>query len=285
MHGDELNSELDNERLRIGAVSYLNTKPLVFGLEHVAPPVEVIYQVPSRLADDLALSKLDVGLIPVVEAISNPQYTIVSDACIACRGPVGSVKLFSRVPFDGIKTLALDEGSRTSVILTRIILKQKFNVEPDCRKLPIDKSWLDLETDAALVIGDRAMHGLNRMQQLERGFEFELDLGEFWNVWTELPFVFAVWAARPNVNFGCVDDLLTTARDKGLNNIELICQLAESERGFDRDECRDYLTRNLHFQLGPREKQGMNLFFEYAKQQELLKPELNLHFHDCQTTG
>ena len=275
----------EDERLRIGAVSYLNTKPLVFGLDEVTPPVDVIYEVPSRLADSLSASKLDVGLIPVVEAISNPQYTIVSEACIACRGPVGSVKLFSRVPFEQIKTLALDEGSRTSVILTRVILSQKFQVEPECEKLPIDQPWLESKTDAALVIGDRAMHGLDRSKQLEHGFEFEMDLGEFWNRWTKLPFVFAVWAARPTVELGYVDELLTTARDAGLKNIEAICQAAESERGFDRDECREYLTRNLHFHLGPTEKQGMNLFFEYANRQELLKPELNLHFHDCQTTG
>ena len=101
--------------LRIGAVNYLNTKPLVCGLEQLAPQAEIVFDLPSRLADGLAAGQLDVALIPSVEIFQNPTYTLVSDACIACRGPVLSVKLFSRVPPAEIRTLALDEGSRTSL--------------------------------------------------------------------------------------------------------------------------------------------------------------------------
>src|ERR687891_1633128 len=101
--------------MRIGAVSYLNTKPLVYGLAELAPQHELAFDLPSRLADDLAAGKLDVALIPSIEFFAHDSYTIVSDACIACRGPVMSVKLFSRVPLEQIGTLALDEGSRTSV--------------------------------------------------------------------------------------------------------------------------------------------------------------------------
>src|ERR1700733_15959753 len=102
-------------RLRVGAVTYLNTKPLVYRLEQFAPHVELVFDLPSRLADQLAAGQLDVALIPSIEFFQNPHYTIVSDACIACRGPVRSVKLFSRVPPQNIQSLALDEGSRTSV--------------------------------------------------------------------------------------------------------------------------------------------------------------------------
>src|SRR5690348_6683422 len=101
--------------MRIGAVHYLNTKPLVYGLERYAPGAEVVYDLPSRLADRLAARRLDVALIPSIEFFRTASYTIVSNACIACRGPVLSVKLFSRRPIDSIRTLALDEGSRTSV--------------------------------------------------------------------------------------------------------------------------------------------------------------------------
>ena len=100
--------------MRIGAVSYLNTKPLIYRLAELAPQHELVLDLPSRLADDLAAGRLDVALIPSVEFFHNPSYTVVSDACIACRGPVRSVKLFSRVPLPEIRTLALDEGSRTS---------------------------------------------------------------------------------------------------------------------------------------------------------------------------
>ena len=112
-------------RPKIGAVSYLNTKPLVAGLKD-QHDFEVIFDLPSRLADRLSARHFDAALIPVVEAVSNPDYVIVSDACIACRGPVWSVKLMSRVPAEEIKTLALDEGSRTSRALTRVFLDKKF---------------------------------------------------------------------------------------------------------------------------------------------------------------
>ena len=120
-------------RPKIGAVSYLNTKPLVAGLERRATDYELIFDLPSRLADQLARGDLDVALIPVIEAAAHPEYTIVSDACIACHGPVWSVKLFSKVPIAEIKTLALDEGSRTSRALTRIFLANKYGLRTRLR--------------------------------------------------------------------------------------------------------------------------------------------------------
>src|SRR5689334_10050564 len=111
-------------RLKVGAVSYLNTKPLVYGLPAETDDFELVFDLPSRLADRLSRGELDVALIPSIEFFQNPAYTIVSDACIGCRGPVFSVKLFSRVPVSEIKTLALDEGSRTSVALVQILLRE-----------------------------------------------------------------------------------------------------------------------------------------------------------------
>src|SRR5687767_13448828 len=116
--------------MRTGAVSYLNTKPLVYGLAELAPQHELAFDLPSRLADDLAAGKLDVELIPSIEFFRRQGYQIVSDACIGCRGPVRSVKLFSRVPLAEIGTLALDEGSRTSVALVRILLQERFGLAP-----------------------------------------------------------------------------------------------------------------------------------------------------------
>ncbi len=117
-------------KLRVGAVNYLNTKPLVYDFERLAPQAELVFDSPSRLADDLAAGRLDVALIPSIEFFHDPTYTIVSDACIACRGPVLSVKLFSRGPIESIRTLALDEGSRTSVALVRILLDERFGIAP-----------------------------------------------------------------------------------------------------------------------------------------------------------
>src|SRR5213595_1790687 len=106
-------------RLKVGAVTYLNTKPLVHQLERFAPQIDLRFDLPSCLADDLAAGQLDVALIPSIEYFQDPGYSIVSDACIACRGPVLSVKLFSRVSVPQIQSLALDEGSRTSAALVR----------------------------------------------------------------------------------------------------------------------------------------------------------------------
>ena len=140
--------------MRIGAVSYLNTKPLVYGLAELAPQHELVFDLPSRLADDLAAGRLDVALIPSIEFFKNPTYTIISDACIACRGPVRSVKLFSRVPPTDIRTLALDEGSRTSAALVRILLRKRFGIEPTFVPLPIDARPESVAADALLLIGD-----------------------------------------------------------------------------------------------------------------------------------
>ena len=106
-------------KIRVGAVSYLNTKPLVFGIDSFEDCI-VTYDLPSRLADQLAAGQLDVALIPSIEAVVPGDYTIVSDACIACRGPVWSVKLVSRKPMNEIRSLALDEGSRTSAALAQV---------------------------------------------------------------------------------------------------------------------------------------------------------------------
>ena len=140
---------------RIGAVSYLNTKPLVHGL--AARGVAVRYDLPSRLADQLAAARLDVALIPIVELFRHPGYRIVSDACIACRGPVMSVKLFFRTPPDRVASLAIDEGSRTSVALARILLAERHGVRPRLEPLPIDAGLGDTRADAVLLIGDRAL--------------------------------------------------------------------------------------------------------------------------------
>ena len=146
------------KRLKVGAVTYLNTKPLVYRFHEFAPTVDLRFDVPSRLADDLAAARLDVALIPSIEFFQDPAYEIVSDACIACRGPVLSVKLFSRVPILKIRSLALDEGSRTSAALVRILLKEQFSLEPRFEPLPIGASLTDAAADAVLVIGDRAIH-------------------------------------------------------------------------------------------------------------------------------
>ena len=265
--GTTVNSPGNSESpVRIGAVSYLNTKPLVYGLEQLLPDAEIVYDLPSRLADQLSAGQLDVALIPSIEYLQDPGYTIISDACIACRGPVYSVQLLSRKPIQEIRTLALDEGSRTSVAMVQILLKQRFNLMPRLQAFPIGSEITELPSDAVLVIGDRAMHFSND------DFCETWDLGDQWVRWSKLPFVFAMWVARQSFSeqFERVQTALSTARDQGLAHLEEIADEESSHVQLSRAECLDYLRDNLHFQLGSQEQQGLELFFDHAQKLDLL---------------
>lgn len=245
-------------RVRVGAVNYLNTKPLIYRLERLAPQAELLLDLPSRLADGLAAGRYDVALIPIVEYFQSPDYALVSDAAIACRGPVLSVKLFSRVPIDRIATLALDEGSRTSVALVRILLQERHGVSPRLETLPIGNRLEDTTADAVLLIGDRAIHSpVGRFAEV-------WDLGDEWRRWTGLPFVFAVWAARANADLQGVEAALAHARDLGVANLPEIARAEAAPLGLTQPECLAYLRDNLHFTLGPDERRGMELFQRLA---------------------
>jgi chorismate dehydratase len=247
-----------SSKLRLGAVSYLNTKPLVYGLEQLAPNAVIEYDLPSRLATGLAEGRFDVALIPSIEYFADPTYSIISDACIACRGPVLSVKLFSRVPMDRIRTLALDEGSRTSAALVRILLRERFGISPATECLQIGADASETDADAVLLIGDRAIQ--------PPAFEYveHWDLGEQWCLWSDLPFVFAMWVARGTDVPAELAAALQAARDAGIKNVESIASQEASRVGLTVDACLSYLRDNLYFYLGPREQQGLELFRQQA---------------------
>lgn len=261
-------------RLKVGAVRYLNTKPLVHGLAG-SSDFDLLFDLPSRLADRLARGDLDVALIPAIETFQNPQYTIVSDACIACRGPVWSVKLFSRVPLDEIHSLALDEGSRTSVAMIRILLSERFGIEPQLEPLPIGETTSSTSADAVLLIGDRAIH------PPEENFSAVWDLGDQWCRWAKLPFVFAMWTARPGVDVGPLGDVLAGARDAGLANLQQIAAAEAATVGLTPAECLHYFTDNLHFTLGEHERRGLERFRHLAVQRGLAPADAQLQFSEC----
>lgn len=261
-------------KLRVGAVSYLNTKPLIWQFERLAPRAELILDYPSRLADCLAAGSLDVALIPSIEFFGDPGYTIVSDACIACRGPVMSVKLFSRVPLERIRTLALDEGSRTSVALVQILLHERFGLRPQLTHLPLGKSAGDTTADAVLLIGDRAMYSPGGP------FAAVWDLGEQWRQWSGLPFVFAMWVARAGVDLQGLEGALSEARDRGLEHLGEIAAVEAAPLGLTERECVAYLRDNLYFHLGPNEQRGLELFYHRASALGLAPSGLEFDFAD-----
>lgn len=263
--------------MKVGAVSYLNTKPLVYNLPAAGflpgvpgDGVDLVFDLPSRLADRLAAGELDVALIPSIEFFQNPNYTIISDACIGCRGPVFSVKLFSRKPVSEIRTLALDEGSRTSAALIQILLKERHGVSPQLLPLPIGSPWEDSPADAILVIGDRAMHPPTTE------FVEIWDLGDVWCRWAELPFVFAMWVARPGIKTAELAAKLSLARDQGVAHLTNIARAEASRYELSYDQCLRYLRDNLHFTLGPRELAGLRLYYQHAVQLNLAPPGIKL---------
>jgi len=245
-------------RLRLGAVQYLNTRPLVHGLSQAGLDVRV--DRPSRLADQLAAGRLDVALIPTVELFRGDGYRVVSDACIACRGPVMSVKLFFRTAVHRVTTLAVDEGSRTSAALARILLAERFGIRPRIETLPIGSGLGDSQADAVLLIGDRAIG-----RGTDGGaFQLAWDLGDEWCRWTGLPFVFAVWAARRGTFTAGLDRILAAARDAGRANLAAIAAAEAAPHGLTVAQCHSYLADNLHYDLGPRERDAVALFQRHA---------------------
>ncbi len=258
--------------VRIGAVNYLNTKPLICDLEALAPEADLVLDVPSRLADLLADGQLDVALVPVIEYFRAGTYSIVPNVSIASRGPVLSVTLFSRSPWAGIRRVALDAGSRTSAALTQVLLGKRYGVSPELVSLPMDCAAEDVDADAVLLIGDRAMRACLP------GFAHAFDLGQEWFDWTGLPFVYAVWAVRAGAHLSGVAEALGEAKRRGLARAGEIAMREAPKLGLDAGFCRRYLSTILHFDLGPREQAGLNRYYALACELGLARRGVGLSF-------
>ncbi len=272
-------SDLIPPPIRVGAVSYLNSKPLIEDLEELAENAELMLDYPSLLADDLAAGRIDVGLIPSIEVIRSSEYEIISNACVATQGPVLSVKMYSRVPLGKIRRLALDMGSRTSATLVRIMLAEQYGVYPEVEPLPIEQTIEASTADAILLIGDRAIH------TPETSFVATWDLGEEWLRWTGLPFVFAMWAVRRDQETGSLEAALCQARDKGVTLLDEIARREAPKLGIDQSVAENYLKNNLSFYLGPAECCGLRLFQELAIKTGLAPEGVPLVFRNCISAG
>ena len=260
--------------IRIGAVNYLNTKPLIDELQVLAGRAELILDYPSRLADDLENGRLDVALIPIIEYFRNGSYTLVPEIAIASSGPVLSVTLFSRVPWLDIRRVALDEGSRTSAALAQVLLRKRYDVRPEVCPLPLDLAAEQADADAVLLIGDRAMHACLP------GFRFAFDLGQEWHDWTGLPFVYAAWAVRDGVDLGPVAGALHEAKRRGCANIGPIAAREAPRLGLNPGFCRRYLANIIRFDLGSRELAGLHHYYMLASELGLARRGVHVRFYD-----
>ena len=190
---------------------------------------------------------------------------------LQCLGHVQSLTI-------GLK-VALDEGSRTSAALTRILLKQRYGLEPKLLPFSIGQSMSDIDADAVLMIGDRAMHSPTGP------FAAVWDLGDQWCRWSELPFVFAIWVARSGVDLQGVDLALRQARDLGVQHLDEIADQEAAKLGLSHPECVSYLRDNLYFHLGPREQQGLALYYQLASEMKLAPEGLHLEFNHYSNLG
>ncbi len=262
--------------IRVGAVSYLNAKPLYYRLCEFAPQVVLTMDVPSRLAMQLAEGSLDLALIPSVEYLRGVVrgYEIVPGFAIAARGAVRSVKVFSRVPFGRIRRMALDAGSRTSQALAQVWLEARHGLRPEIiEELPMGVSALESTADAVLVIGDRAM------KVPHEPFHEVVDLAEAWVELTGLPFVFALWVSRGGVDLGELPEALERSRAEGLANADELARTHGPRLGLDFATCYDYLTKVLSYDLGETEVAGLRTFAGMAARLGLAPEGGNLVFH------
>jgi chorismate dehydratase len=263
------------DTIRIGAVSYFNSKPLVHELETLVPQAELILDYPSRLADQMARGDLDVALIPVIEYFRAGNYSLVPNIAIASQGPVLSVTLFSRVPWSAIRRVSLDEGSRTSAALAQVLLRKKYGVQAEVCPLPLDRQAEDVDADAVLLIGDRAMHACLP------GFRHAFDLGQEWHDWTGLPFVYAAWAVRPGVDLGPVLDALYEAKRRGIENVGGIAAREAPHLKLDAGFCRRYLANIIRFDLGPRELAGLHHYYMLASELGLARRGAHVKLYEA----
>jgi len=247
-------------RLKVCAVSYLNTVPLVWGMLHGEQKgcFDLLFRVPAECADMVAAGEADIGIIPSFELLGS-DLTVVPGVGIACRGAVRSILLISKCPAREIRTLAADVSSRTSVALTRILLARRYGVEPAIVRQPPDLADMLRDADAALIIGDPAL----RLDPETLPYHV-YDLGHEWMEMTGQPMVFAVWAGP------CVTPAASEAFQQscafGLRNIDQIVATEAVARGFAPALVRRYLTSHIVFELGAAEQQGMQLFLRYARE-------------------
>ena len=260
--------KINMARLKISAISYLNTAPLMWDFEHgkAGADFDISYTVPSQCAEQLREGSADIGIIPAAAYATVPNLLILPDVAIASRQPVRSILLVSALPLEQIKTVALDTSSLTSIALTRVLFAKWWGGGRTFTPMAPDLERMVQTHDAALLIGDPALK-VNRTKYQT------YDLAEEWIRLTGKPFVFAFWAVRRESleKTGSQLDLpliFRQSRDHGLepSNVARIAAEWSQKLGLAEEEVRDYLTRNIYYNLDTNCMDGLRLFLNYAEQ-------------------
>jgi chorismate dehydratase len=279
--------------VRLGAVGYLNARPLVFNLDR-SPRFDLRFDVPSRCAALLHDRAIDVGLIPSIEYLRGGPYRIVPDLAIASRGPVASVALYTTKPMRDVRSIAMDTSSRTSVALVRVLCARLYNIQPTVETRGPDLADMLGRCDAALIIGDNALFldpGQVRLKpapvekpdttgdincaqdgtettrsgtvRLEPDVQ-KIDLGETWTSMTGLPFVYAFWAGRPAALTPEDITTLQQARNDGVTRPGELARDYFPDQPDRQAVGARYLRDNIKYYLGDEERAGLETFYRYA---------------------
>ena len=245
------------KKISVAAVSYLNTKPFVYGLEHsqIIEKINLEQEIPSVIAEKLIAGKTDLGLVPVVAISDIPEAEIVGEYCIGAEGEVGSVCLYSEVPIQHISQIYLDYQSRTSADLCKVLLKEFWKINPELLPATFGYEKKISRHTAGLVIGDRAL-------LLKKNFQYCYDLGEAWKNFTGLPFVFACWVSNKELDPVFINAFNKALKD-GLDNIPSVAQ--QNEFFYPGIDTLDYLSKKIQYPYTNRMKEGMEAFLELVR--------------------
>jgi chorismate dehydratase len=295
-------------RARLGAVEYLNARPLVYGLEQ-SPRFALRFDVPSRCASLLHEGAIDVGLIPSIEYLRGPVetarvspklasntaraeadgpyvqqtagYAIVPGMAISSRGPVASVAIYATKAISDVASLALDTSSRSSVALARVLCARAFRISPAFSSHPPDLQAMLKVADAALIIGDHALFTDGGAFEIDgRRTDVEkIDLGDVWTTSTGLPFVYAFWAGRPDALRPGDIEILRSAKAEGVARVEAIAASYFSGEPARQLAGASYLRDNIKYDFGADERAGLELFYRYAAECGVVNEVRPLRFY------
>lgn len=269
---DRLLDDAPGTRVRLGAVGYLNARPLTWALDRSPERWHIRYDVPSVCSALLHAGEVGLGLIPSIDYLQSADYRIVPGVGIGSRGPIASVALFTRFPLGDVKRIALDTSSRTSVALVRVLCHHRFRIEPEFVPHGPDLEAMTRGSDAALLIGDPALEVKHEALGLKK-----IDLGAEWTAMTGLPFIYAAWTGRAGAITDAEVGRLQDAQQEGVQSTDDIA--AEYGRGNPDATARAaaYLRDNVKYGLGVEEARGLQTFLDYAADLNLA-PRRTLEF-------
>ena len=252
--------------VRVGAVGYLNARPLTWALDRDPARWHVRYDLPSVCASLLQDGEVDLGLIPSIEYLRGPEYQLVPGVGIGSRGPVASVALYTKRPIEEVRHIALDTSSRTSVALIRVLCRHHFHIAPEFAPHGPDLAAMARDFDAGLLIGDPAFDADHVSLGLTK-----IDLGEAWSELTGLPFIYAAWTGRRGAIQNDDVKALQDAQAEGMRSVDAIAEeyaasrpIAPHEAGRTAARAAAYLRDNVKYGLGPQEAAGLQLFLDFA---------------------